>query len=84
MNKYRLTTCIYVDPGAFNCDVAFCSYNIVRSKEGELSIDMKTVTLLAPCLHKMPRGLKDQETRYRKRYLDLIFNDHVKEKFVAR
>ena len=58
-----------------------------KTKKGELSIVPKTVTLLAPCLHMMPHlhfGLKDKETRYRQRYLDLIINDHVKEKFVIR
>ena len=29
-------------------------------------------------------GLQDTEERYRKRYLDLIFNDEVKQKFVIR
>ncbi len=29
-------------------------------------------------------GLKDKETRYRQRYLDLIINAHVREKFVIR
>ena len=58
-----------------------------KTKKGELSVIPKTVTLLAPCLHMMPHlhfGLKDKETRYRQRYLDLIINEKVKEKFVVR
>lgn len=45
------------------------------------------LTLLTPCLHMLPHlhfGLKDQETRYRKRYLDLIMNEEVKQKFIKR
>lgn len=45
------------------------------------------MVLLAPNLHQLPSGhfgLKDQETRYRKRYLDLILSDATRAKFVAR
>jgi len=58
-----------------------------KSKRGELSVFAREVKLLAPCLHMLPKdqtGLKDQETRYRKRYLDLIVNDGVRETFVTR
>jgi len=50
-----------------------------KSKEGELSIIPTEIVMLSPCLHMLPRertGLKDQETRYRQRYLDIIMNDH--------
>ena len=43
--------------------------------------------LLAPCLHMLPHlhyGLKDKETRYRQRYLDLILNEEVRQKFYVR
>lgn len=43
--------------------------------------------LLAPNLHQLPSGffgLKDQETRYRKRYLDLILNPDTRKKFITR
>jgi lysyl-tRNA synthetase, class II len=43
--------------------------------------------LLAPNLHQLPSGhfgLKDQETRYRKRYLDLIISDDTRRTFVTR
>lgn len=58
-----------------------------KTKKGELSIQPTHVTLLAPCLHMMPHlhfGLKDKETRFRQRYLDLILNESVKDKFVIR
>lgn len=60
---------------------------IGKSKKGELSIFPTEVRLLAPCLHMLPKdysGLKDQETRYRKRYLDLIVNSDVRSTFVTR
>ncbi|CAH3015072.1 unnamed protein product [Porites evermanni] len=58
-----------------------------KTKKGELSILPSTVSLLSPCLHMLPHlhfGLKDKETRFRQRYLDLILNEKVREKFVVR
>lgn len=58
-----------------------------KTKKGELSIMPLSVTLLSPCLHMLPHlhyGLKDKETRFRQRYLDLIMNEHVRDKFVTR
>eukprot|EP00736_Rhodelphis_marinus_P003967 Rmarinus@m.27631 len=56
-----------------------------RSKTGELSIFPKSIRVLAPCLHMLPKvSLKDQETRYRQRYLDLIMNSHVRNTFLTR
>ncbi|KAL9974645.1 hypothetical protein ACROYT_G011706 [Oculina patagonica] len=58
-----------------------------KTKKGELSILPSAVTLLSPCLHMLPHlhfGLKDKETRFRQRYLDLILNDKVRQKFVVR
>jgi lysyl-tRNA synthetase, class II len=45
------------------------------------------MVLLAPNLHQLPSGhfgLKDQETRYRKRYLDLILSDETRRIFIVR
>lgn len=45
------------------------------------------MTLLAPCLHQLPTmhyGLKDKEVRFRQRYLDLIMNEDVRQKFIVR
>lgn len=58
-----------------------------RSKRGELSIFPTELTLLSPCLRALPSlhfGLKDQETRYRQRYLDLILNESTRQKFIVR
>lgn len=58
-----------------------------KSKRGELSIFPTCVTLLTPCLRVLPKanyGFKDQELRYRMRYLDLIMNNNVRDKFITR
>mmetsp|Transcript_28918 Transcript_28918/g.81442 ORF Transcript_28918/g.81442 Transcript_28918/m.81442 type:complete len:621 (-) Transcript_28918:156-2018(-) len=58
-----------------------------KSKRGELSIFPREMTVLAPCLHMPPSthfGLKDQETRYRQRYLDLLCNTDVANIFATR
>ncbi|KAG2187258.1 hypothetical protein INT44_004943 [Umbelopsis vinacea] len=58
-----------------------------RSKRGELSILPKDIILLSPCLRMLPKanyGFKDQELRYRQRYLDLIMNGNVRDKFIMR
>lgn len=54
---------------------------------GELSIFAREVVLLTPCLHMLPTehfGLKNQETRYRQRYLDLIMNNRSRDIFITR
>ncbi|KAH9978896.1 lysyl-tRNA synthetase [Lactifluus volemus] len=58
-----------------------------RTKKGELSISPSQMTLLAPNLHQLPSdhfGLKNQETRYRKRYLDLILSEDTRRIFYTR
>jgi lysyl-tRNA synthetase class 2 len=58
-----------------------------RSKKGELSIFPYETVRLSACLHQLPKshfGLKDQEIRYRRRYLDLIMNDDVRKRFYTR
>lgn len=58
-----------------------------RSKRGEFSILANELRLLSPCLHMMPlerTGIKDPEVRFRQRYLDLLINKGIREKFVVR
>lgn len=58
-----------------------------RTKTEELSSYAKDVQLLSPCLHMLPEyvvGIKEDELRYRKRYLDLIFNAKSRETFILR
>ncbi|KAG5270678.1 hypothetical protein AALO_G00195300 [Alosa alosa] len=68
-------------------DIVGVQGNPGKTKKGELSIIPVEMTLLSPCLHMLPHlhfGLKDKETRFRQRYLDLILNDPVRQKFVTR
>lgn len=54
---------------------------------GELSVFAREVVLLTPCLRMLPTehyGLKDTETRFRQRYLDLIMNNSSRDVFVTR
>lgn len=58
-----------------------------KSQRGELSIIPKSIILLSPCLHMLPKGhtgLKNQEVRYRQRYLDLILNNETRRVFQVR
>jgi len=58
-----------------------------KTKKGELSVIPRELVLLAPCLHMLPHlhyGIKDKETRFRQRYLDLIINSEVRKKFHVR
>lgn len=58
-----------------------------KSKKGELSIFPTSITLLSPCFHMLPKshtGLKNQEVRYRQRYLDLILNNETRRVFDIR
>jgi OB-fold nucleic acid binding domain len=58
-----------------------------KTKKGELSIIPRKLKLLSPCLHMLPHlhfGLKDKETRFRQRYLDMILNDKVRQTFHIR
>ncbi|SCU83552.1 LAFA_0D04258g1_1 [Lachancea sp. 'fantastica'] len=58
-----------------------------KGGEGEISVFVSRIQLLTPCLHILPAdhfGFKDQETRYRKRYLDLIMNKEAKPRFITR
>ena len=61
--------------------------HVGKTKKGELSIVPHEMIILAPCLHMLPKaqsGLKDKETRYRQRYLDLVMNPNVRETFITR
>ena len=60
---------------------------VFRTKMGELTIFTEELTLLCKSIRSLPEkwhGLKDIETRYRKRYLDLIVNFSVRDIFIKR
>ena len=53
---------------------------LIRTKAGEVSVEVGEMALLAKAMRPLPEkwhGLQDQETRYRQRYLDLVANHDV-------
>lgn len=68
-------------------DIVGIKGEVFRTQKGEISIKAHEVTLLSKSLQILPEkyhGLKDTDTRYRQRYLDLIVNPEVKDTFIAR
>ncbi|MDD5687688.1 MAG: lysine--tRNA ligase [Elusimicrobia bacterium] len=60
---------------------------VFKTKTGETTIRVEKFELLSKSLRSLPEkwhGLKDVETRYRQRYLDLIANPEVKNTFLVR
>ena len=60
---------------------------VFRTSRGEISIKATEITLLSKSLLPLPEkwhGLRDTDTRYRQRYLDLIMNSDVKDTFIKR
>lgn len=58
-----------------------------KTRTGEPTVVVKEAVILSKSLRPLPEkwhGLKDVETRYRQRYVDLIVNDDVKNTFIAR
>lgn len=61
--------------------------NVFRTRSGEVSLEVQRFVLLTKSLSPLPEkwhGLKDVETRYRQRYLDLLSSDEVRKIFVTR
>lgn len=60
---------------------------LFKTQRGEKSLLVKKWRILSKALRALPSvwyGLKDVEERFRRRYLDLIFNSEVKERFLKR
>ena len=61
--------------------------NLIRTRTGEITIDALTAAIITKGLRPLPEkyhGLRDTETRYRQRYLDLIANREVMDVFRLR
>lgn len=60
---------------------------VFKTRTGEISVHATKIELLSKSLLPLPEkwhGLKDTDTRYRQRYVDLICNPDVKDTFVKR
>jgi len=68
-------------------DIIGVEGHLFHTQKGELTVYVKKMTLLCKSLLPLPEkhsGLVDKETRYRKRWLDLISNDSVQHTFRTR
>ncbi len=60
---------------------------VFKTRTGEISVHAQELRLLSKSLLPLPEkfhGLTDTDTRYRKRYLDMIMNPDVKDTFIKR
>ena len=60
---------------------------VFKTQTGEISVHSTNISLLSKSLLPLPEkfhGLKDTDTRYRQRYVDLIVNPEVKDTFYKR
>jgi lysyl-tRNA synthetase class 2 len=60
---------------------------LFRTRTNELTVHVEDITFLVKDLLPLPEkwhGLQDVETRYRRRYVDLTMNPHVREVFLKR
>jgi Lysyl-tRNA synthetase (class II) len=60
---------------------------LFRTRTGELTVAVRAFVFLAKAIRPLPEkwhGLKDVETRYRRRYVDLVMNPEVREAFVVK
>ena len=68
-------------------DIIGVEGTVFKTKHGEVSIKVQKVVLLTKSLQILPdkwHGLKDQDLRYRQRYVYLIVNPEVRETFIKR
>lgn len=68
-------------------DIVGVEGTVFKTKTGEVSIKASRLVLLSKSLQVLPnkwQGLKDQDIRYRQRYVDLIMNPEVQELFYKR
>lgn len=65
-------------------DFIAVSGEIIKTQAGEITVNIKDFQLLAKSIRPLPStwfGLKDEEDRYRQRYLDILLNDDIRDMF---
>jgi lysyl-tRNA synthetase class 2 len=68
-------------------DIIGVEGEVFKTHSGEISIKAKSIVLLSKSLQVLPEkyhGLRDTDTRYRQRYVDLIVNPEVRDTFIKR
>lgn len=88
LERDRLPEGVYQDFKKWDVgDIVGASGSLFKTKTGELTIMADVVRMLTKSLRPLPEkfhGLSDQETRYRRRYVDLIMNESSREVFRTR
>lgn len=79
---------VYADFKKFDIgDIVGLEGEVFKTHTGEISVKAFTIVLLSKSLQILPEkfhGLKDTDTRYRQRYVDLIVNPEVRDTFIKR
>lgn len=79
---------VYADFKKFDIgDIVGITGEVFKTHTEEVSVKANQVVLLSKSLQVLPEkfhGLKDTDTRYRQRYVDLIVNPEVKDTFIKR
>ncbi len=68
-------------------DIIGVKGNVLKTKTGAVSVLVKKLDILTKSILPLPdkhKGLKDEEEKLRKRYLDIITNEDVKELFIKK
>jgi lysyl-tRNA synthetase class 2 len=68
-------------------DIVGIEGEVFKTHTGEVSVKVQKIVLLTKSLQILPEkfhGLKDTDTRYRQRYIDLIVNPEVRDTFIKR
>ncbi|OHE60793.1 MAG: lysine--tRNA ligase [Thermodesulfovibrio sp. RBG_19FT_COMBO_42_12] len=68
-------------------DIVGLKGRLFRTKTNELTIEVNDLVLLTKSIRPLPEkwhGLRDIETRYRQRYVDLIVNPEVRQAFIKK
>lgn len=68
-------------------DFLAVSGKVIKTTAGEITVDALKFELITKSIRPIPSvwfGLKDEEERYRQRYVDLLINDELKDLFVKK
>ena len=88
LKRDRLTEPVYAEFKKWDLgDIVAARGELIKTKTGELSVDVAEIRLLSKSLRPLPEkwhGITDAETRLRQRYLDLIMSAETREVFRRR
>ncbi|CEL12347.1 Lysine--tRNA ligase [Candidatus Portiera aleyrodidarum] len=88
IDKKRISNELYKNIKEWDIgDIIGAIGGINKSNKGEIYLLVKKAYILTKCIRPLPdkfHGIKDQEIKYRSRYLDLIMNKEVRKRFIIR